>query len=246
MKKISALIFLFTALTMAQIAPQKSLIELKNEIKNSTSPKSDVVLLTGSETQGKKNAALAILYSLILPGMGELYVGNYNTGKYFTIAEAALWGTYIGIDAYGNWQKNNYKEYAQTNGGVNPAGKDDDYYANIGSYKDIDQYNDDRSFNRDFGAMYETSTHYFKWNTTEERKTYRNMWVSSENAFNNIRFVVGGLIVNRIVSAVNAWRATVSYNKKLSQTSSTDFYIGIGDGVTSAFDGLNLQMRTSF
>lgn len=246
MKKIPALIILFTAFTMAQVAPQRTITELKSELKNSPQPKSDAVLLVNADVPGKKSAALAILYSLLLPGMGELYVGNYNTGKYFTIAEAALWGTYIGIDAYGNWQKDNYKKYAQTNGGVDPAGKDDDYYANIGSYKDIYQYNDDKSFNRDYGAMYETGSQFFKWNTTEERKTYRNMWVSSENAFNNIRFVVGGLIVNRIVSAVNAWRATVSYNKRLSQTSSTEFYIGIGDGITPSLDGLNLQMRTSF
>ena len=71
------------------------------------------------------------------------------------------------------------------------------------------------------------------------------MWVSSENAYNNLRFVVGGLIVNRIVSAVNAWRATVSYNKKLSSANTMSFYVGIGDGISS-LDGLNLQVRTSF
>ena len=157
MKKISVFMLLFAAIGMAQVAPQKSLIELKNEVKN-TVQKSEPVLIYDTENGGKKSAGLAILYSLLLPGMGELYAGNYQSGKYFTIAETALWGTYIGINTYGNWQKDNYKKYAQTNGGVNPDGKDDDYYASIGSYKDIEQYNNDKSFERDFGAMYETST----------------------------------------------------------------------------------------
>lgn len=245
MKKISAIIILLSVVTFAQVTPKKSLIEMKSEMKSSSIKLNENQLPGSSGSSEKKSVGLAILYSLLLPGMGELYAGNYQSGKYFTIAEAALWGTYIGINTYGNWQKDNYKKFAASNGGVTASNKDDDYYANIGSYKDIDQYNNDMSFNRDYGAMYDPNTQYFKWNTTEDRKKYRTMWISSENAYNNLRFAVGTLIVNRIVSAVNAWRATVSYNKRLNPENVMSFSVGVGDGISS-LNGINLQMRTSF
>jgi hypothetical protein len=245
MKKISVLIILLAFAGYAQVAPQKSVIELKSEIKGVQTNNEYPVLINSEALPGKKSIGLAILYSLILPGMGELYAENYYTGKYFTIAEAALWCSYIGVDAYGNWQKDNYKKYAVTNGGVTTAGKDDDFYATIGNYKDIGQYNDDKSFNREFNAMYNETTHYFKWSSTEDRKTYRNMWVSSENAYNNLRFIVGGFIVNRIVSAVNAWRAASSYNKRLKENQFS-IYVGVGDGLYSPFDGFNLNISAAF
>ena len=42
---------------------------------------------------------------------------------YFTIADGALWGTYVGTNIYGNWQKDRYIAYAQTNGGAKSMGK---------------------------------------------------------------------------------------------------------------------------
>ena len=58
------------------------------------------------QPSGKKNAGLAILYSLILPGMGELYAENYESGKYFTIADGVIWGFVAGFNIYGNRQEN--------------------------------------------------------------------------------------------------------------------------------------------
>lgn len=246
MKRISVIILLIAAtLAYCQTAPQRSISELKSEFKNSELSGGKNVALYTSSSEGKKSVGLAVLYSLLLPGMGELYVGSYNSGKYFTVAEAALWGAYAGINAYGNWQKDNYKQYAQANAGVNLSNKDEDYFARIGSYKDIDQYNDQQAFDRNYKGMYNGSEYYFKWNTTEERKTYRNMWVSSENAYTNLRFVVGALILNRIISAVNAWRAAVSYNKNLSTETKTNVSVGIGDGISSS-NGVIFQIQTAF
>jgi len=71
----------------------------------------------------KKNAGLAILYSLILPGMGELYADGYSSGKYFTIAEVSLWGAYWGVNQYANWNKDRYKSFAAALGSADVQGK---------------------------------------------------------------------------------------------------------------------------
>jgi len=57
------------------------------------------------DVKKKKSNGLAILYSMILPGMGELYAGSYDSGIYFTIADGVLWGTYVGMNVYGTGKK---------------------------------------------------------------------------------------------------------------------------------------------
>jgi hypothetical protein len=175
----------------------------------------------------KKSVGLGIIYSLLLPGMGELYADSYSSGKYFTIADGVLWGTLIGMNAYSNWQEDNYKTYAASTAGViNDANKDEDFYANIGDYTSVYSYNDQKALERNFDEMYDEETYFWKWNTTDERRTYRDMWNSSETASNNIRFVVGGLILNRVISAINAARLVSSYNSRLEEEVSWNFSVG--------------------
>ena len=73
--------------------------------------------------------------------MGELYAGNYNRGKYFTIADGVFWGFYAGFNIYGSWQRHNYKSFAASDAGVNPVNKDADFYAAIGEVTSIDEWN---------------------------------------------------------------------------------------------------------
>jgi hypothetical protein len=176
----------------------------------------------------KKKVGLAIIYSLLLPGMGELYAGNYTTGKYFTIAEGALWGTFIGMESYGTWQRNRYRSFAVSNGGINAAGKNDDYYSNISLYLNINDYNDDMARQGQFNNMYNTQQNYWNW-TAQDRKTYRAMWTSSESSFNDVRFVVGAMVLNRIISAINAVRLTVAYNKNQTQAIGWNVTTGVSE-----------------
>jgi len=193
----------------------------------------------------KKSTGLAIVYSLLLPGMGELYADAYDSGVYFTIADGVLWGTYVGMNVYANWQKDRYISYSQTNAGVTPENKDEDYYATIGEYLDIDQYNDQQAFEYNFDEMYDTETHFWKWNTSEERKEYRNMWVSSEQTFNDVRFVVGALLLNRVISAINAVRLVSKYNNNLSQEVGWNVSLGV-QSYPDNTSSYNINFITSF
>lgn len=193
----------------------------------------------------KKSPGLAIVYSLLLPGMGELYADAYDSGVYFTVADGVLWGTYIGMNVYGNWQKDRYISYAQTNADVTTENKDDDYYATISEYLSIDQYNDQKAFERNFDEMYDTEQYFWKWNTSEERKVYRDMWVSSEQTLNDVRFVVWGLLINRVVSAINAVRLVSRYNNNLSQEVGWNVSLGV-QNLPDNSASYNLNFITSF
>ncbi len=233
MKNFLALLLFITIISPKAFPQQKinqNLLKLENSVKETNKNyQEEINSKILPENNSKKSAGLAILYSLLLPGMGELYADAYSSGKYFTIAEAALWGVYIGMNTYGNWQRDRYKEYAASNGGVNISDKNSDYFATIGDYFSVYEYNNEQALNRDFNKLYNTESQYWLWKTNAERKTYRNMWVSSEQTFNDLRFIVGALIVNRIASAINAVRQVSAYNKRISEKTSWNVSIGLSN-----------------
>lgn len=233
MKKILVLLLIATGISFAQSGGNYNLLELQNSIKQ-TEPfnSSQTADMSFYSTYGRKNTGVAVLLSLLLPGMGELYAGDYSSGKYFTIAEASLWGVYIGMNSYGNWLKSNYKSYAASVGGVDNGNKSADFYANIGAYLNSDQYNNDMALQGNFSSMYNSASQSWNWPSNIDRKNYRNLWSSSEQAHNNLRFVVGALILNRIISAINAVRIVAAYNKNLSAETSWNVSFGVQNSET--------------
>jgi hypothetical protein len=252
MKNIKLILFIiiFTFISNISFSQGKnfsSLYELKANIISEYSSQDELTCsnILPVESKSKKNAGLAIIYSLLLPGMGELYAENYNSGKYFTIAEGALWATFIGMNVYGNWQENRYKTYAQTYAGINPEGKDEDFYATIGLYTSIESYNNEKALERRYDAMLSEQKFFWKWNSTEQRKTYRSMWTSSEQTFNDVRFVVGAMLVNRLISAINAVRLVSSFNSELEKEVSWNVSLGLDRNILNQ-EVYKINFQTSF
>ncbi len=232
MKNIISLVVLMSSVLIAQTSESKSLIELKqlsavSYQQSASSIQHPVSSIQYQVPSIKKNPALAILYSMVLPGMGELYANAYESGKYFTIADGVLWSVFTGFTVYGNQQESNYKSFAESKASVKLDGKDADYFANVGAYLNLDDYNTSMELNRRFENTYKASTHYWKWSGDDQRKEYRSMWTSSESAFTNVRFVVGALILNRVISAINAVRLVSAYNKNLAQEMSWNVSVGV-------------------
>lgn len=241
MKKI-ALIFLIPVLIVAQNNQTKSLLELKS---SAAFIPIEVDDFDQDEYKShKKSVALAMLYSALLPGMGELYAGDYSFGQYLTITDAFLWGTYIGVNSYAGSMEDNYKSYATSIGSADVEGKDDKYFADIGNYVDIDQYNRRQELDRNFIEVYDESTYYWKWDGQLERSEYRGMWKSSETAYNNLRFITGALILNRVVSIINAVRIVAKHNNNLKEELGWTIDFGVSNQLTLP-PSYTLQFRTT-
>lgn len=246
MKIILALLLLASAPFFPQVNEQKTYLELEQnfKIKDGLGPITNSTSISTIE-KSKKSAGMAIIYSLLLPGMGELYSGSYSTGKYFTIAEGALWITYIGMNSYGNWQKDRYTSFAASKGGVKTDGKDEEYFATISEYINVEQYNTEKALERNFSDMYNSPGFAWDWKTNDSRRTYRSLWVSSEQSFNNLRFVVGAMLINRIASAINAVRLVAAHNKSLNEEVSWRFSAGV-DYPVDRPSSLIINFHTSF
>ncbi len=181
--------------------------------------------LQSDETQrGKKSAGLAAVYSLIVPGTGELYADGFNSGKYFMIAEGALWLTYTVFNVYGNALQDDARSLAVARAGINLQGKEDQFFIDIGNFMDINEYNEKQLRDREEEKLYDARAGYgWRWENDELRAQYRAQRIDAENMFNNRKFVVAAVIVNHVASAINAARSAISYNKALDETSELRF-----------------------
>lgn len=241
MKKLFVIFFLTSAIISAQNI-NNSLLALRNQIDIQTNEQNKFNFTNEPE---KKSPMLAIAYSLLLPGMGELYGGDYSLGKYLTIADAVFWGGVIGFNVYGDNQRDNYKAYAQSIGGVNVNGKDEQYFADISEYISIENFNKEQEKYRDFENIYNEETHYWNWSDNKTRQEYRGMWSKSESAYNNVRFAVGALILNRIISAINAVRVVSAYNKRLNEEMSWNVSVGLKKYTPNLPTSLTLNFNTA-
>jgi len=229
MKKIIFIILFASAILFPQ---GQNILKLENQVKTNSAKFKQKNPIQQTRTFRKKSTGLAVLYSLLIPGMGELYADSYSSGKFFTITDGVLWGIYIGVNSSANWKKDKYQTFAVTNGGITKAGKTDKYYSIIGIYQNIDNYNNQKALERDFGAMLDKNKFYWNWQNNATRKQYRDMWSSSEQSFNDLKFIAGALIINRIASAINAVRLVSAYNKRQGKELTWNVSVGVKRSIT--------------
>jgi len=237
-----------TALSVipATSSAQNSMHDLRRELTSSpqiSTPSYD--LGTQIRAAGKKSQATAVLYSLLLPGMGEWYAGDFGTGRYSLGTEAALWLTYISFQQYGNWIQGDARAYAATHAGASIGGKDDQFFVNIGNFSSVYDYNNKKLQDRNLDAVYDPSQGYFwNWDTDADRQSFKALRISSDKVLNNSRFVIAAIIVNHIVSAVDAARLVRRYNRNIDESIGS-FQLG-PDNVGGQLEGIRLTYVRRF
>jgi hypothetical protein len=165
---------------------------------------------------GRKTTGLAAIYSLIVPGMGELYSGNFESGKYFLMAEGVLWLTYASFEISGNQLRDDSRAFATAHAGISPDGKPDQYFVDIGNFLNIDEYSEKKLRDREPEKLYRAGGYAWQWDSDYSRATYRNQRIASENMYNNRKFVVAAILINHLGSAINAVRGSILHNKALN------------------------------
>lgn len=170
-----------------------------------------------NDSKIRKSVPLAVALSLVIPGMGELYVGNYKMGRYLTGSEAALWITYVSMNFYGQWVRDDARLFASEKAGIDLRGKSGKYFVDIGNYSDIYQYNERKLQERKEDQIYDPFSYYWKWENDSDRMRYKNLRIKSDEIINSSQFIIAAIIANHIISAVNAGRLAIKFNKDGSE-----------------------------
>jgi hypothetical protein len=203
-------------------------------------------MLTEESSPGQKSRFLGSVYSLLLPGMGELYAGKFERGHIPLIAEGVLWLGLIGFNSYGGWIEDDARNFASQHSGANFSGKDDSYDVDIENYDDIYAYNNAKLINRNIDDLYPvdpSSGYYWKWDSAENREKFEDQRIKSDEMYNAVSFFVVGMIANRVWSAIKASLAVRDYNRELQTMSSLPemrtrltSYQGKPDGIQFEFN----------
>jgi hypothetical protein len=168
-----------------------------------------------------KSGSLAVLYSVILPGMGELYADRFDRGVYPLVTEGALWLGLIGVNTYGTWVQDDARTYAQQHAGIDPSGKSEDYFVHIENYSDIYDYNNQRLVERRLDELYPDEDAWrWDWDSEDNRRYYKDRRILSDQMHNAVSFFVLGMVANRIWSAIQSAAFVRRYNAALEQQSS--------------------------
>ncbi len=170
---------------------------------------------TPRQHESRKSVARATIYSLIVPGMGELYADNFSTGKYLLGSEITLWLTVYGFHSYGNWIRNDAESFAAVHANTDWSGKDDQFFVNVGNFNSWQEYNEKKMRDRDIGAIYTDDAYSWNWESDEKRREFRDMRVRSDQMLNAVKFVGAAIVANHIISAIIAGNSASRYNDRL-------------------------------
>jgi hypothetical protein len=84
-------------------------------------------------------------------------------------------------------------------------------------------YNDAKLQQRRVDLMYPEHAGFdWQWDNESSRKRYKQMRIKSDRAYRNSLFVVGGIVLNHLVSGIDAIRAA----RKRSSSAEKDVHVG--------------------
>ena len=180
----------------------------------------------------KKSWALALGASAVLPGMGELYLGEQKFVRPFVWTDIALWFTAIGSYAIGERYLTSAHNYAVRYAGLNSSSRNVDMLNTVGDYRSrsgVDGQNSSPDMDEDYNQAQLRSgksidedldaSIQWDWGSSDNPETTEHIdeFKSRMRHYRVSRIVfqvsVGALLLNRVVSMLNTirvYRATSS------------------------------------
>jgi len=195
---------------------------------------------------GKKSPGRAFLSSLLVPGLGQHYVESHGSIKYFAAAEVVMFGAAFGLEQYSDWLEEDYRAYAAEHAGVNPEGKDKDYYVEISKYNSIFIYNEKARIDRDPDSVIpETPGNIWVWDSAENRINFHYKRVDADNTSNRAIYFWTGIFVNHLVSGIHAAILAKRHNDRLDAGLS-NWSAKVVPKVSASNPGVRFKLSYSF
>ncbi|MBO8151593.1 MAG: hypothetical protein DRP91_00495 [Candidatus Neomarinimicrobiota bacterium] len=149
-------------------------------------------------------ARILLLKSVVFPGWGEHSLDRNSRGYVFNFIDIGLWLGYLVQKHYGKVFHDAMVAYAVSHAGVEPEGKDVQFYTDIGNYLTIYDYNDQKLRYRQVRLVYPvTKEYYWAWDSDASRKHFDRLRIKSGLAYRNASIFVACLVVNRLASVID-------------------------------------------
>jgi hypothetical protein len=189
--------------------------------------------------QVKTNQKLdPVIKSLIVPGWGQKTLGKPKRARFFNYLESGILLTIIGSSTFANIKRKNYIAFASKHAAISSSGKNHKYWVDIGNYNSIENYNNEHLRNREMDDLYPDDKKWsWDWDLELNRKKFEDKRIRSDQLELFATFGVGALIVNHLVSSIDAlYLKRVSSKKTLSIQPHSNLLLGsVGYSLTLSF-----------
>ncbi len=143
--------------------------------------------------------------SIIMPGWGESSLGEKKRARIFYYSEIFLWTSYLSSIVFNFHQEKKYISFASYHAGVKTHAKDHQYWVDIGNYESIEHYNNEHLRFREPENTYTQGSNYdWYWDSNKNRKKFENMRIHADKISLTGSFIIGGIVLNHIVSSIDA------------------------------------------
>ena len=166
----------------------------------------------------KDNTIHPLVKSAIIPGWGEKSLGKNDRARFFLNTEISLWTICLSTFTYAKHTKKMYIAYASKHAGITSSGKTRKYWVDIGNYINHNAHNSEHSRWRNFNELYHENDGW-QWDSLSSMEKFENYRIKSDMLFKTGGYVIGGIILNRIISLID-----VLYLINLDNIKNISFY----------------------
>ena len=169
--------------------------------------------------QAEKSPAKAFVFSVLVPGSGELYVGA-KRGYIFLGVEAIAWTSSYFLRKSGQKKEDEYLDFADAHWS----------FANLPALGDTCSWTGSRLTQEQLDLLYyfydHNKQHFYEdigkqpfyvcgWDSRANLETYLDMRDKSNWLLKNSNYAIMAAVVNHVISAVDALRLARNYNANL-------------------------------
>ncbi len=190
-----------------------------------------VMLLMTVQIFAQHKPGLMFLQSMLVPGMGELWQGS-SSGYVFIASEILLWSSMFYFQEESHLSKRHAYECALEYAHIQPRDYDNDYYHHLSKYDssgyDAGGYNENirriainlYPGDAELQAAYIEANAYsddysWDWDSSERRSDYTKHYKDIQNNKDYAQAMIGGIVLNHIVSGLNSLFLSRSANRHL-------------------------------
>ena len=176
----------------------------------------------------------AVLYSLLLPGLGDYKMGNKGRAVGFFAAEGIIWISYAVFEVQGHQREDDYQQLAVQFAGVSRTGHSDDFYAQLREFASSTDYEADvKNQGRDailtgggsvidinpgaldayFEAHRVSDYEPWLWSSHDRQLQYSEVRSSSKTSYRRADYMFAAAAANRVVSAIVAYASARAANQ---------------------------------
>jgi hypothetical protein len=167
---------------------------------------------------------------LLIPGLGDRYLGNTGRAYTFFAVEGAIWTSLAVFLVQGRLRENGYKDFAGVFAGVSAGGHTDEYLKLISRHDTSDDYEEliksegravlypnanrdalDAYFVQNRIADYEP----WAWMSVEDRLKYRRMRSASKRSYRRALYAGATALANRAVSIFFTLKSAKDRNRRV-------------------------------